>query len=404
MPIRLGTRRTSLTLATLILLAIAIASLVGPSLRPGPTLDEVCALADARRFDEAEARGEAYLRLFPDDARALLVMAELALASPSPDPHRALRRLGRIPGDSPELSAWVLIDQGKAYDLLGRYDRAEACWKDALRRDPSAWEAGRRLLDLLTLQGRADDARGLALGRLEHEPDPLERARVLLRLARLDVDPLDVWMIIHRLEPAVQGRTADLPTTLACGLALTSVSRGRDGLPMLRRAVEQHPDEPTAWDALFTGLDLAGEQAELAGLLARLPPRLRSDPRFAKHQGRVEQEAQRWPEAARAYRRAWEYRPDNTVGYRLRRALVLSGQAAEAERFDRLVLGYREAYKQVRGLLEAADAALGEGRVPPADLSHRMAGLRERMGRMDEARAWRLLAQQATTKPLGRDP
>ncbi len=348
MPMRYGTRRTSLALATLILLAAAIAALVGESLRPGPTLDEVCALADARRFDEAEARGEAYLRRFPEDARALLVMAELALASPSPDPHRALRRLGRIPGDSPELSAWVLIDQGKAHDLLGRHDRAEACWREALRRDPSAWEAGRRLLDLLTLQGRPADARGLAMDRLDREPDPRERARLLLRLARLDVDPPDPWMIIHRFESAARGQEADLPTTLACGLALTSVSRGQDGLPMLRRAVEQYPDEPTAWDALLTGLDLAGQETELAELLAQLPGCLRPDPRFARHQGRVEQEARRWPDAARAYRRAWEYRPDNTVGYRLRRAMVLSGQAAEAERFDRLVLDYREAYKQVR--------------------------------------------------------
>jgi tetratricopeptide (TPR) repeat protein len=393
MRMRIATRRTSLALATLILLAAGIATLVGESLRPRPTLDEVCALADARRFDEAEARGEAYLQLFPDDARALLVLAELALASPSPDPRRALQRLGRIPADSPELAAWLLINQGRAHDLLGRHDRAEACWKDALRRDPSAWEAGRRLLDLLTFQGRADDARGLSLGRLDREPEPIERARLLVRLARLDVQPPDLWDVIHRFEPAVRGGAADLPTTLACGLALTSVSRGQDGLPMLRRALEQHPDEPAAWEALLNGLDLVGDMTEVAGLLARLPRGFRSDPRFAQHEGRVEQEAGRWPEAALAYRRAWECRPDNTVGYRLRRALVLSGQAGEAERFDRLVLDYREAYKQTRGLLEPADAALQEGRLPPAELSDRMSGLRERMGRTDEARAWRLLAR-----------
>jgi tetratricopeptide (TPR) repeat protein len=386
------------------LLAAGIAFPVGESLRRSPTLDEVCALAEARRFDEAEARGEAYLRRFPDDSKALLVMAEVALASPSPDPHQALGRLGRIHADSPELAAWVLVDQGNAYDLLGRHDRAEACWREALRRDPAAREAGRRLLDLLTLQGRSDDARGLALGRLDYERDPQERARLLMRLARLDVDPPDPWMIIHRFEPAVRGQTAGLPTTLACGLALTSVSRGQDGLPMLRRALEQHPVDPAAWDALLTGLDLAGAESELAGLIGRLPRDLRSDPRLAKHEGRVEQEAHRWPEAARAYRRAWESRPDNTVGYRLRRALILAGQAAEAERFDRLVLGYREAFKRVRGLLDPADAALREGRLPAPELSQHMAELREQMGRTDEARAWRLLAQAALAGPPGRGP
>jgi tetratricopeptide (TPR) repeat protein len=393
MRMRLATRRTSLALATLLSLAAGIVALVADSLRPRPTLDEVCALAEARRFAEAEARGEDYLRRFPDDARALLVLAEVALASPSSDPRRALERLGRIPADSRELAAWVLVDQGRAHELLGRHDRAEACWKDALQRDPSVWEAGRRLLDLLTLQGRPDEARGLVLARLDREPDPRECARLLLRLARLDVDPPDPWMVIRRLEPAVRGGAADLPTALACGLALTSVSRAQDGLPILRRAVDRHPDDPAAWDSLLTGLDLAGDETELARQFARLPGGLRPDPRFARHEGRVDQEARRWSEAAQAYRRAWESRPDNTVGYRLRRALALSGQAAEAERVDRLVLDYREAYKETRGPLEMVDAALREGRLPPAEVSERMAGLRERMGRIDEARAWRLLAR-----------
>ena len=105
----------------------------------------------------------------------------------------------------------------------------------------------------------------------------------------------------------------------------------------------------------------------------------------------MEQEASRWPEAARAYRRAWDHQPDNTVGYRLRRALVFAGRTAEAERFDRLVLDYREAYKQTRGLLDRPMPRLREGRIPAAELLSRMAELRERMGRSDEARAWRLL-------------
>jgi tetratricopeptide (TPR) repeat protein len=387
-------------LATLIPLVVGISSLVGSSLRPRPTLDEVCDLARAQRFDEAEARGEDYLRTCPEDSRALLVMAEVALSRPAPAPDRALDRLARIRPDTPELAAWVLVDRGRAFDLLGRHDRSEACWKEALKLDPSAWEAGRRWLDLLTLQGRSREARTVALGRLERETDPRECARLLLRLARLDVDPPDPWMVIGRFEPAVRRGIADLPTALACGLALTSVSRAQDGLPILHRTVQQHPDEPAAWDALMTGLDLAGMPTELEGLFARLPGELRADPRFAKHQGRVEQEARRWSEAARAYRRAWEFQPDNTVGYRLRRALSLAGEADEWGRFDRLVLDYREAFKQVRGLLDPAEAALQDGRSPPAELSRRMAELRERMGRQDEARAWRLMsARGASASP-----
>ena len=323
----------------------------------------------------------------------------MALNRPSSSPERALERLGRVRADSPEMAAWVLVDQGNAYDLMGRYDRADACWREALTRDPSSREAGRRRLDFLTLQGRSDEARSLALGRLDRESDPIECARLLVRLARLDVDPPDPWAVVRRFEPAVRNGNADLPTTLACGLALTSVSRGHDGLPILREAAEQRPDDLSAWDALLTGLDLAGATAELAGSFARLPGKLGSDPHLAGHEGRVQQEARRWPEAARAYLRAWEFRPDNTVGYRLRRALTLAGRAEDSERFDRIVLNYREAYKQVRGLLEPFDAALAVDRTPPAELYGRMAEMRERMGRRDEARAWRRLALRRASSP-----
>src|SRR5262249_37354169 len=124
-------RRTTLALATLVPLTIGISALVGLTLRPPPSLDEVVELSNAGRFDEAEARGEAYLQSSPDAARALLVMAELAMARRSPAPDRALDRLGRIRAESPEMAAWVLVDRGRAYDLLGRYDRAEACWIEA---------------------------------------------------------------------------------------------------------------------------------------------------------------------------------------------------------------------------------------------------------------------------------
>jgi tetratricopeptide (TPR) repeat protein len=368
---------------------------VGQSLRHQPNLDEVFALAQAARFDEAEAQGEKYLRLFPNDPRALLVMAELALARPTPDPNRALARLERIRAGSPALAAWVRVDQGNAHFLLSRFNRAEACWNEALRCDPAAREAGRRLLDLFTLQGRAAEARSLALGQFERETDPRQRVQLLSRLARFDVDPPDPWMIINRFEPAIQSQSADLPTALACGLALTSVSRSQEGLPLLRQAVERHPDDPLAWDALMSGLELASQHAELVQIFKSLPESLKADPRFAKHRGRIEQDAGRWPEAARAYRRAWDFEPEYTVGYRLSRALYFAGETGEAKRFEKLLLDYRAAYQQVRALVEKAHAAVRDGHTLPSDLGDRMAELRERMGRSEEARAWRRIRSQS---------
>jgi tetratricopeptide (TPR) repeat protein len=391
---RLRLRRTIVAIATVVPLAAAISLVIGNALWPRPTVEEVCALAQAGRIEEAEVRGDAYLRLTPDDPRALLVTAELALARPVPDPEKALGRLERIRPDSPALAAWVQIDRGNALYLLSRYNRSEACWNEALRLDPSASEAVRRLIDLYTFQGRSAEARVLALRQCDRVRDSRERVRLLLRLARLEVDPPEPWSVVKRFEGVVQRGAADLPTVIACGRALAYLSRGPEAERILRGAMERDPDDPSAWDGLMTILEISHQDPELVETFARLPPAMSADPRFAKHRGWVEQQAGRWAEAARDYRRAWEFEPDNIVGYRLRCALRFTGQTAEAERTDRIVLDYREAFKQVRAALGEAKTEGEDDDMRPIEFCARMAGLRERMGRADEARAWRQVAMR----------
>ena len=348
MAIKHGRRRLLLGIATLIPPAMGILLFWARSREPPPTADEVCALAQANRFDEAETRGTDYLRLAPGDSRVLLVMAEIALARPAPDPIRGACVARSYPSLLRIAGAWALLDQGKAFYLLSRYDRSESCWMEALRQDPAIVEAGRRLLDLFVLQGRFTEASGIILPQLNHEPDPRDRLLLLLELVQLEVDPPEPWSIVKQLQPVVQANPADLPTSVACGLALVSVSRSDEGLSILRRAVDSNPAAPTAWDALLNGLEMAYRSDEWTAVWTRLPHALATDPRFAKHLARLHEETHRWSDAARAYRRSWEYAPDNTVGYRLRRALFLSGQTEEAARWDRLVLDYRDAFKQAR--------------------------------------------------------
>jgi len=393
-------REVSLALGTLIFLVAAITFGVTSALRPSPTLEEVTALAQAQRFDEAATRGEAYLRLFPHDSTTLLVMAEIALSRPGPDPERALEYLERIGVDPPSLTSWILVDRGSAHYLLARFDQAEKCWIDALRRDPTIMEAGRRLLDLYGLQGRPEEARDLALRQFEREPSAHERLRLLLRLAGLDVNPPDPWVIVNTFQPALQGRFVDSRTTVAVGLALVTVSRSQEGLPLLHRVVEQEPDSPRAWDALLSGLELAAADKELSDVFLHLPSSLRDDVRFARHRGWLEQAAGRWAEAAEHYRRSWEYKADNSVGYRLRRTLRLAGMTEQAARFDRVVLDYRDAFKRVRGAIDEANAALKEGKRVRPELYPLMAELRRRMGRGEEARAWQRLAPLPSARPI----
>ncbi len=389
---QLRRQRTILAIATVVPLVAGISLVIANILWPRPTFEEVCALAKAGRIEEAEVRGEAYLRLSPDDARGLLVMAELALARPRPEPEKALGRLERIRAVSPAVAAWVLIDRGKAHSLMSQYDRSEICWDEALQLDPSALEAGRRLIDLYTLQGRSAEARAIALRQFDRASDPRERVRLLLRLARLEVDPPEPWSIVNRFEGVVQRGGANLPTMVACGLALAYVSRRQEAGRILRQAVERHPNDPMAWDGLLKGLEISHEDSDLADNFAKVPQEMTADPRFAKHRGWVEQQAGRWAEAAQAYRRAWEFEPDPIVGYRLRCALRLAGQTEEAARYDQIVLIHREAFKQVRAALEDAETGRDDDDARHPGFCARMATLRERMGHSDEARAWRILA------------
>ena len=99
-----------------------------------------------------------------------------------------------------------------------------------------------------------------------------------------------------------------------------------------------------------------------------------------------------WPRAIRAYRRAFAFEPFNgTVLYRLRTALRAAGETAELDRVDRLLAVYRNALEQLRHVYAEAVAIKTLGLEPHTELYQRLAGLREQVGRFDEARAWHRL-------------
>lgn len=368
---------------------------------PKPTLDEVPALAAAGRFAEAESRLRAYLRAYPDDARANYLIAQLILDRPGPsadDARRALGYVEKIRPDSPGKAALAELYRGKAYFFLARFDDAEASWGKALKLDPTVPEAGWGLLELYYLQGRGDEARRLALRLHETETDARDRVKLLLELARQDYKVLAPGAIVQWFEPKVIQNPNDLHATLALGRGLILDSRIEQGLALLRKAVAGHPEDPEAWHALLNGLDDGGaEGAALADVLGRIPPALAADPRFEKHRGRVAQERRDWPAAVLAYRRAVEHDPnDPRLLYRLGRALRNAGEVSEAERIERAYQIYQAASKVLPKLYEEAAADPSLGAVPNPDLYRRMADLRERMGRRGEAAAWHRLVLEAS--------
>ena len=194
------------------------------------------------------------------------------------------------------------------------------------------------------------------------------------------------------------------------------MNRSEEGLKLLEDALRRHPGSPETWDAWLNGLYHASESDKLAQEFGRLPKTITADPRFAKHQGMIAQIAGNWLLAARAYDRAFAFEPFNWgVCYRLRFVLRQAGKTSGYDRVNRLYETYKIAYQEMRGSyferFEPNEAAVfpGDdfsqqrgayyetlsikslGLTPHLELYQRLGDFREKMGRLDEARAWHRL-------------
>ena len=391
-----------LILAVLAVFTGAGTLLAWRGLRAPQDIGAICALAREGQFDRAQELMVRYLRTFPDDDRAHLLMAQFAMDRPDAEPRLALDHLGRIRTRTRREAAVVRFSVGKAQYQQRRYDLAETCWKEALELDPTVPEAGWALIDLMDFEARAEDAHRLGMQLFEVEPDPRDRVRLLLEMSRLDIDRVAPGSVVQVFEPVWRQHPAYLSLAVAVGLAMVHNSQSAEGIQVLRDALERHPVSAEAWDAWLTGLDEGYEPDLLECEFARIPQSLTADPRFAKHEGNVAQGARDWPRAVKAYRRAYAFEPFNSVVlYRLRTALRAVHETAELHHVDQLLTVYRNAFDQLRPVYDEAYAIKTLGLEPRGELYHRLAGLREQMGRFDEARAWhRLVLRDAPDDAL----
>jgi tetratricopeptide (TPR) repeat protein len=392
------------------------------ALSGAPNLDAVRALAREKRFDQAEALLDRYVRAHPENNRARLLMAELTTEPTHSRPAVALLHLGAICPDSPRQAARVRFFEGKAYFHLGRYDLAEASWRESLQLDPIVPSAGWALLGLLESEGRLEEAHCLGMRLHEIEPDARDRVRILLEMSRLDIKTPDPLSQVQFFERLVRKHPEHLLLNLMLGRALTRVGRCDEGLNVLEEALRRNPKSPDAWDSWLSGLWHASKMGELCREFARLPADIAADPRFAKHQAAIAEDAREWVRAARAYSAAFEFEPYNwDVCLRLRSVLRQAGDRAELERIDRLYEAYQVAYKEMRGdffdrlspseplsfpgddinqrrgAYYEAVSIKTLGLLPYPELYQRLADLREKMGRFDEARAWHRVVLRDST-------
>ncbi len=128
------------------------------------------------------------------------------------------------------------------------------------------------------------------------------------------------------------------------------------------------------------------------------------DPRIDRYRGSIAAERHDWGTAADAYIRAWRADPsDLQVLYRLNRVLRVAGRRREADELDVKVRDAMAARDQALAAYREADAVKTIGESPHPELYQRIASLRERMGRPDEALAWhRLVLRDRPEDPISR--
>ncbi len=397
-------RRLLLGLAALAPVTTAAFLVLSTSRRSPADPREVEPLLASKRFDEATAKVEERLRSNPDDPGAHLLMAQIALARDDQRPELALEHLARIRTGSRSFLAIVRLNEGKAFSAMGRYDRAEDAWIEALRLDPHVPEAGWALLGLYYIQGRREEAHRLGLRLHAEEPDPRDRVQLLVELLRQDAQTPVHETLIPTLAPIVRDHPEDLHTAIALGLAMVRSSRANEGIAILRDAIRRNPENPDAWDSLLLGLDEATRLDELAEATAKLPPSIAGLPRFDRYRGSIAQDRREWNEAAEAFRRARRSDPsDFSSFYRLIRILRLAGRGAEAEALDPIFRAATSARQRALSLYHEVNAIKDLGTAPHPELYRRIADLREQMGRPDEALAWhRLILRERPDDPISR--
>jgi tetratricopeptide (TPR) repeat protein len=365
-------------------------------------LDQAIMLAESGKLDVAELKVREYLRNDPDRGAARLLLAQILLErtdSPSAPvgkqpftiAQEALDHLSRVHPYNSRMTTAFELSRAKALYRLFRFDEAEESWLAALKVDPSKIEAGLGLLNLYYLESRQEESRQLALRLFRFDRDPSERKQVLLELLKQDVRPPAPGSVALGFEPVIRQHPREFHGAIALGLAEIRSGQIDNGIDRLRRVVRDHRDRIEGWDSLLTALDESGQVDELEEVLKGVPSVLETSPRLAKHRARVAQGRQ-WNKAVEFYRQALAVEPHNRiVEYQLSRALRFLGEKAEAERIELRLRSWDTAIQEIRQWYDlAATTSLPAAR-SGKDLFQRIAGARERMQLVEEARAWHQL-------------
>ncbi len=388
--------KTSVGAALTLALAAGVAAWLWVGPRSELDLAPVLAEFESGRVNEGEVRLRALLSSRPADPRGNLLLAAVVLArqgdqaADEPTLLDTLDRLRRLQTEDRSVRAQVSFLEGVVCDRLKRLADAEAAWKQALSLDKTS-EAGWRLLGLYESLDRAEDRRALALRLCKTHPSKADKRLALVELVRVDVHRPAAAGIIAALAPIVEKYPLDPVVLMALGQALAREGKADEGVRRLQEAVSAYPESSEAWEALLNALEDAGRVEDLTKTLSLAPRDVLPDAGRARYEGWLAQMRGDWSNAVAAYRRACQSRPDDAkLLFRRSRVTRLAGDRDEADRLEQSVRDVEAAGKQLRALYEQHERELRDDEPHPA-LFQEVAGLKERLGRREEARNWHAL-------------
>ena len=364
------------------LVAAVVAALAAAStwfLRDRPTKRwaAIEAAIQGRRWPEAEARLLAWLSRAPDDAQAWLRLGGV-LAFEGRDTE-AIEAFGHVkPADPAWLPAQMMV--GESWLKLREMTRAEKAFRSAVEGSPTAVDPRRRLVYILTLAQRNDEARPILwdLYRLTHDPRQLA---TLVGTGATEADGRDMR---EQLEPFLKQTPDDPMVRRAWGLMLRRVGRSADARPFLESAAAAIDDDPVGWLALAECQVAQGDLDAAEATLGPQPDRPTDLARWWLIKGEIREAKGRAGEAIACWKKSIDVGPnDRSVLYRLGQALVRQGKPEEAKAYlDRVEpLRVREV-----SLIGALDRLVrGERSVA---IFEQLGALCRDAGRLAEARGW----------------
>jgi len=379
------------------LLALAVFSgAFADMFTPAPRLDTSIRLIESRKFAQAEQALRSFLKRYPDNPQARLMLAELLIQHEEPPAREILSLLSDMRNQRGRVENVVaLVVEGQAHELLHELDLAESCYRRALARDPRSPPAVWWLSRLFYLEGRSEEDAAFTLRLASDEPQPLMRAQFLREHLRHEVQRLSPTSIVQDLEAPYRLAPASRHLAIAYGRALVRDGELDKGLAILKANRDRHGDAES-WHAYFVGLDQAGDESALKTALSALPRSLAGDPRFAGIRGQAALNDGDYPKAVAALEASLASGPpDRETLFRLERALRLAGETERAAATGRRLNSLVEDRAEQTALYNRLAALDARSLLDSPDLLRRLAALRRRLGHPAEAVLWDALADEA---------